>query len=339
MTDTPEQNQTAAAAANTSADQTATQSENTAKSRLSSLIMLLVVVLMAVSTIGYVALNAPHAQETKQAAQEGDDAIDPETVIVAKIDGRNYSAADLNDFIDTLPPQIRQIPLHMILPSLIQQFVNFKLATEAAYAEGLDTDPEVQKQLRVQQDRIVRDTLLNRKAEEAVTDEKLQEAYKEFLLGNPPETEIHARHILVPTEEEAKAIIAELDAGADFAKLASEHSSGPSGANGGDLGYFTRERMVKPFSDAAFALEVGKYTETPVKTEFGYHVIQVEDRRQSKPPALDDVKDKLSQHIAGQVVQAYFKQLREGKDIELFNLDGSPLPVKSDEADGKAPTQ
>ena len=297
-------------------------------SRLPTFLLMGAVAIMAASTVGYIAINAPNAQEAGDEA-----AAQPleENPVVAKIDGTEYRAEKLQAFVDTLPPQVRQVPLQFIYPSLIQQFANLQLATEEAYRQGLDSDAEVQKAMQLQQDRIVREVLLDRLVAEAVTDEAIDSAYNEFLLSNNAETEVKARHILVETEDEAEAIITELDGGADFAALASEHSTGPSSSQGGDLGYFTRDRMVKPFADAAFGLEVGAYTEEPVQTEFGYHVILVEDRRESEPPSKEEMREQLHNQIAASVVQDYFTKLREGKDIELFGIDGKLMTDETEE--------
>ena len=134
------------------------------------------------------------------------------------------------------------------------------------------------------------------------------------------------------TEDEAKALIAELKKGAAFDKLAKEKSTDKaSGAEGGDLGWFKKSDMVKEFADAAFALKKGELTETPVKTQFGYHVIKVEDRRKAPPPAFEELADQLREEMAREAVTAQLDQLRSGAKIEKFNMDGSkpePAPAK-----------
>ena len=294
-------------------------------SRLPTFILMAVVVLMAVSTIGYIAVNAVNMSNAQDSTQSGATNTGEENPVVARIDDREYRLEDIQGFLASLPPQVQQIPMQFIYPSLINQFANLQLATEEAYRQGLDSDPEVLEIMKARQDEVVRDVLLERYVDEVVTEEAIDDAYNEFLLSNPVEAEVKARHILVETAEEATAIIAELDNGADFAALAEERSTGPSSAQGGDLGYFTRERMVKPFADAAFDLEPGTYTEAPVETEFGFHVILVEDRRETERPSKEELTPQLRDQIAGSKVQAYFAELRDGKTIELFNIDGEPL--------------
>jgi peptidyl-prolyl cis-trans isomerase C len=129
---------------------------------------------------------------------------------------------------------------------------------------------------------------------------------------------VHARHILVKTKEEAEAIIKQLDGGADFQKLANEHTNDPSGkTNGGDLGWFGPGQMVPEFDKAAFALDVGKYTKEPVQTQFGWHVIKLEDKRAKQPPAFDDVKDQAKQAVIRDKYFAMVKELRAAAKVEI----------------------
>jgi peptidyl-prolyl cis-trans isomerase C len=152
----------------------------------------------------------------------------------------------------------------------------------------------------------------------------LQKRYEERLKAMPTEEEVHARHILVSTEDEAKALIAELKKGAAFDKLAKEKSTDKaSGAEGGDLGWFKKSDMVKEFADAAFALKKGELTDNPVKTQFGYHVIKLEDRRQAPPPTFEELQDQIREELARETVTQILDQLRAGAKIEKFNIDGS----------------
>jgi len=141
-------------------------------------------------------------------------------------------------------------------------------------------------------------------------------------------------HILVETEEEAQEIIGLLDEGGDFAQLASERSTGPSGPTGGDLGYFGagNTHMVPEFEEAAFALDVGSYSGAPVQTQFGWHVILVTDKRAVAKPAFEEVADQLREEMANQVISDVIDDLREGVDIQMFNLDGSPVAPAEPEA-------
>lgn len=158
------------------------------------------------------------------------------------------------------------------------------------------------------------------------SEEKLRSGYEAFLRGTPTREEVRARHVLVDDENEARAVVAELEQGADFAELAGRYSK-DGGANGGDLGYFTREMMVPEFSAAAFALAVGDFSWAPVKTQFGWHVIKVDDRRQAPAPSFEAAKADISRLYAREVLSQRIKELRDaaGTQIETFTLDGSPV--------------
>jgi len=148
-----------------------------------------------------------------------------------------------------------------------------------------------------------------------ISDAELRTAYDSSI--GTPGMEYNARHILVETEEQANEIIKALDEGGDFVELAKEKSTGPSGPQGGELGWFSAGQMVQPFSDAAAALEKGKYTRTPVKTQFGWHVIRLEDTREGTPPPFDDVKDRLRIMLANQKLQQHVEQVKNAAQIDI----------------------
>jgi peptidyl-prolyl cis-trans isomerase C len=148
-----------------------------------------------------------------------------------------------------------------------------------------------------------------------VTDEEARKFYDEQV--GVPGKEYKARHILVETEDEAKEIITELDNGKDFSELAKEKSTGPSGPSGGELGWFGAGQMVKPFADAAAAMEKGTYSKTPVQTEFGWHVIMLDDTRESTPPPFEDVKERLKLLLANKKLQEHINSLRESATVDI----------------------
>ncbi len=148
-----------------------------------------------------------------------------------------------------------------------------------------------------------------------VSDEAVQQLYDEKV--GVPGKEYKARHILVETEEDANNVIALLDGGQDFSELAKEKSTGPSGPSGGELGWFGAGQMVKPFSDATAAMEKGSYSKTPVQTQFGWHVIMLDDTRESTPPPFDDVKERIRMMIANQNLQQHINAARQAATIEI----------------------
>lgn len=244
--------------------------------------------------------------------------------VVARINGTELHRSDVIEAIRGLPPQVQQQPIERLYPALLDQMVGTVLVSQAGRKQKLQDDPEVKKRLALIQDQLIADAYVQKLLQKQVTEPKLRARYDKFIKDAPPREEVHARHILVASEDEAKGIIAELKKGADFNKLAQEKTTDPSGkTSGGDLGYFTKEDMVPEFADAAFKLKPGEFTETPVKTQFGWHVIKVEDKRMAKPPTFEQIKPKLGNEMSREIVGDRVKELRLAAKIETFNLDGS----------------
>ena len=237
--------------------------------------------------------------------------------VVAKVNGTEIHRSDVMKSAKNLPPQM-QAQAEDLMPVLIERLVDIQLITQAAAADGLENDSTVMERLAEVKRELIRQVYLERLVEQEVTDEKLQARYEEFIEENPPEEQVKARHILVEDEAAAREVIEELDEGADFSELASERSIGPSGPRGGDLGYFTSGTMVPAFSQAAFALDAGSYTEEPVQTQFGWHVILVEDKRATPTPSLDEVREQLTEEVTRAVFQEKLAELREDADIEII---------------------
>lgn len=193
----------------------------------------------------------------------------------------------------------------------IEELTDLYLLTTQARVEELVADPKVKAQLELQKRgflaQLAAGDFLERNA---ATDEEILAEYASQVEASPDQ-QFKARHILVETQSAAVDLISELDEGANFEELAKEHSTGPSGPNGGDLGWFAPNQMVKPFADAVAALENGKYTDSPVQTQFGWHVILREDSRDAEPPTLDAVRDALKQRVEQRKLQQYLEQLRE----------------------------
>lgn len=248
--------------------------------------------------------------------------------VVARVNGAVVHRSDVAAAQRLLPEQYQHVPLEQIYPQLLNQVVTGRLLADAGRKAKLADDPEVKKRLAQAQDRIIEDVYINRAVEAGVTDAKLHEQYEKFLKEQKPKEEVSARHILVASEDDAKAIIAELDKGADFATLAKEKSTDPAKDTGGDLGFFARDAMVPEFADAAFKLGKGEYTKTPVHTQFGWHVIKLDDRRTAAPPSFEESKDELTSELAHGIIMDKVKALRDAAKVETFAIDGSPLPAK-----------
>jgi len=246
--------------------------------------------------------------------------------VVARVNGAEIRRDDVLKAIEGLPAQYRQLPKEVLFDRMRDQLVTSKLIDQAAEKAKLADDPEVKKQMDEVRERIIQQVYLTRAVEAELTDAVLKKKYDETVKAQPAKEEVRARHILVRDEAEAKKIIAELEKGGNFAELAKKYSIDGSSGQGGDLGYFTREVMVPEFSTAAFALKnKGDYTHTPVKSQFGYHIIQLEDKRTAPPPAFDEVKDQLKQDMAQELIVAKMAELRKGAKVEEFNQDGTPV--------------
>lgn len=247
-------------------------------------------------------------------AQQADVEDDP---VVARVDGDEIRRSEVLTLASRLPPQY-QSQIMQIYPLLVQRVIDFRLAGRAGREAGLAEDEEVKRRTQAAEREAIRDLYLEQKIDAAVTEESLKARYEKTVGETPPVMEQKARHILLETEAAAKGVIAELDQGADFAELAKEHSTGPSAEQGGDLGYFTSEQMVPEFSQAAEKLEPGDYSKEPVKSEFGWHVIMVEDRRQKPAPTFEELEPQLREEASRGVMETLVKDLRSGAEIEVL---------------------
>jgi len=254
----------------------------------------------------------------------------PKDPVVAIVNGQPIHLSALEIAQQSLPQQYRSMPLSAVFPALLDRIVDSKLVELDARKNKVTDDPVFKKRMAFVVDQVIQDFWLQKEVERQITPEKMKARYEERLKAMPSEEEVHARHILVATEADANAIIAELKKGTPFEKLAKEKSTDKaSGADGGDLGWFKKADMVKEFADAAFALKKGERTETPVKTQFGYHVIELEDRRQAPPPSFDEMADQIREELAREAVTAMLDQLRANAKIEKFAIDGSKQAMPS----------
>ena len=252
--------------------------------------------------------------------------------VVARVNGVEIKRSDLVSAQQDLPAQYWQKPLKSIFQPLLRQTIDSMLIIRAARAEGLQNDPEVKQQVADMEGRILEQFYIRRIIQSRVTDETLRKIYRNSVASAAAggEVRVRARHILVKTEAEAIAIINELTKNkADFAELARKKSTGPSSTKGGDLGFFAKGAMVKPFDVAAFAMKPGEITRKQVKSRFGWHVIKVEERRAGSVPSFEDSRAKLNGEMTQRVIAEAVGSLREGAKIETFGLDGgAPAPAR-----------
>ncbi len=283
-----------------------------------------------------VLLATPFAAHAQPNQTEKAGSPDP---VLARVNGHDVRSSAVMALIRRLPQQTQEVPMEKLVPAMVDTLINTQLIEEAAEKEHLQNDPEVKRRLAAAEIEIIRQLYIERLVDKDLTDQKLHAEYNAYIKSVPRGEEIDARHILVKTEAEAKQIIAQLEHGADFVKLAKERSIDPAGKElGGDLGWFAKDQMVPEFADAAFALKVGQFTKTPVKTRFGWHVVKLVDRRMAPPPSFDDVKRQLVMRIQGEVIGATVKELRSHAKIEIIGPDGKPVPEGAAPADASART-
>jgi peptidyl-prolyl cis-trans isomerase C len=238
--------------------------------------------------------------------------------LVAKVGGVEIHQSELDAAIANLSQQYQQMPDDQKKVAALSQIIDIKLVSKKAEEAGLQNSDDFKKRMAFLQERELHNAYL-RQQFETLKPEEVKARYDKEVAAMPKEEEIHARHILVKTEDEAKAIIKQLDEGKDFTELAKEKSEDTSKSDGGDLGYFTKGRMVPEFEEAAFALEKGTYTKTPVKSQFGFHVIKVEDKRDAQPPAFDQVEPQVRQIVMQEKYSAIIDAAKADQKVEIVD--------------------
>ncbi|MCK8463246.1 peptidylprolyl isomerase [Aliiroseovarius sp. S1339] len=258
--------------------------------------------------------DTPAALEAEPAVEMID--VKGDTVI-ATVNGDDITMAHVVAARMSLPEQFQSLPDDVLLPGIVEQLIQ-----QAVLGQAMG---ELSHRAEIRLENQRRELAANDKVDElvssAVTDEALKVAYDAQYANAEPTQEFSASHILVETEDKAKELIVELDGGADFAELAKEHSTGPSGPGGGELGWFGPGMMVKPFEDAVMAMEDGKIS-APVETQFGWHVIKRNESRTKGAPALDEVREELAVQIETDAVEAALKALLDAATIDRIALEG-----------------
>ena len=241
--------------------------------------------------------------------------------LAAVVNGEKITISDVRQTYDANPQFQAQVPFEEFYGRALEVMINSKLALQAATAANIQATPEYQKQLAAAQEEIARQMYIEREVLKKITDERVQQIYDQYVKNFKSEKEVKAKHILVNNEKLAKEIIFKLNKKrATFDALAKKYSKDQS-----DLGYFTANMMVPEFSKAAMAMKKGTYSQKPVKTEFGYHIIYVEDIRETKPLPLADVEEKIKTNLAQQGVSEVVKELRDAATIEKYDLEGKKI--------------
>lgn len=246
-------------------------------------------------------------------------AVPASAKVLAKVNGVEITDEDLaiaRDDLEARLPRELQGPARD--KALLDNLIASKVVAQKAEADKLAATPEFARRLAYFRDKLLTETYLGKLAEAANTDANIQKTYDEVAKSQKPEPEVHARHILVPTEDEAKKALERVKGGEDFAKVATEISKDP-GSKGGDLGWFTKDRMVPEFAEAAFKLEKPGQLSDPVKSQFGWHVIKLEDKRMKEFPKLEQVRDQVVRFVMQKAEGDEVVKLRDAAKIERFD--------------------
>jgi peptidyl-prolyl cis-trans isomerase C len=244
--------------------------------------------------------------------------------VVARANGVDIRQSDLalaEDEVGSSIPQ--QLGPDQKRDYLITYLADVVVLAQAAEQQKLGDRDDVKHRILLERNKVLMEMLLQDAGKAAATDDAMHKVYDDAVKQMGNEQEVHARHILVPTEDEAKAIEAELKKGADFATLAKEKSKDPGAAEGGDLGYFTKDQMVPEFADVAFKLDKGQISD-PVKTQFGWHIIEVEDKRIKPTPTFDEVKSQLQTYVEHRAQADLVQKLRSAANIERLDQPAPP---------------
>jgi peptidyl-prolyl cis-trans isomerase C len=235
--------------------------------------------------------------------------------VLAKVNGVEITDEDMKLAAEDIGPGIpRQLDAKARDTYLLDFLIDEQLVVQKAQADKLAETPDFSKRLAYLRDKALMETLLGKVAKEASTDAAVKQTYDEAAKNQKPDTEYHAHHILVPTEDEAKAAQKRVKAGEDFVKVAGELSKDP-GSKGGDLGWFTKDRMVPEFGEAVGKMEPGQVSD-PVKSQFGWHIIKLDEKRAKTFPPLDQVRDQVGRYVVQKAQSEMVAKLREGAKIE-----------------------
>ena len=245
--------------------------------------------------------------------------------VVARVDGNPIHLSEVEEAVRGLPEQFRAMPPQMLYPVMLDQMISQRVLSNAARKLNLQDTPEVRARVRQAEEEALQQALLAREIGPLLTEQALRARYDKDIASQPQEAQVRARHILLQTETDAKNAITALQGGADFAALARERSRGPGAAEGGDLGFFKKEEMPDAFAEAAFALQPGQFTATPVRTQFGWHVIKLEERREEPRPTFEQSEEELRRAIIEEAATQVVDRLRAQATVQRFNLDGSPI--------------
>jgi peptidyl-prolyl cis-trans isomerase C len=238
--------------------------------------------------------------------------------VLAKVNGAEIRQSDVALAEEELGPSLAQMDPATKKDNVLSFLIDMKIVSKAAEDKKVENSEDFKKRLAFTRNRLLMDSLLATEGKAASTDEAMKKVYEDASKQISDEQEVHARHILVESEDDAKAIAEELKKGADFAELAKKKSKDPGASDGGDLGFFTKDQMVPEFSNVAFAMEPGKVSD-PVKSQFGWHIIKVEEKRNRKAPDFEQVRSQIETYVTRKAQADYVAKLRETAKVERMD--------------------
>ena len=291
--------------------------------------------LLAANLVAAGLVASPAAAQAPAPATSAPSAADP---VIARVNNTEIRASDLAEAAQSLPAEMRGMPPATLYPMLLDQLVDRAAIIDLARRRGLDREPTVARQMARAQDQALQTALISRDVGPLVGETELRARYDREIAGKPGEEEVHARHILLPNEADAKTVIAELKKGGDFATIAKSRSTDKASGDG-DLGFFKKADMVPEFAAAAFALKPGQITDAPVKSQFGWHVIRLEARRTAAPLPFEEAYEALRTKTIQEGVEKLLQLARTDLAVEKFNMDGTPRRATDDAQPPPAPAR
>jgi peptidyl-prolyl cis-trans isomerase C len=255
--------------------------------------------------------------------------------VLAKVNGVEIRQSDVALAEEELGPSLAQMDPATKKDNVLAFLIDLRIVAKAAEDKKVENSEDFKKRLAFTRSRLLMDSLLAAEGKAGTTEEAMKKVYEEASKQITTEAEVHARHILVETEDEAKTIAEELKKGADFAELAKKKSKDPGASDGGDLGFFTKEQMVPEFSAVAFTLEPGKVSD-PVKSQFGWHIIKVEEKRNRKAPEFEQVKAQIETYVTRKAQADYVAKLREVAKVERMDKPAEPAAKPAEPAKPEA---
>jgi peptidyl-prolyl cis-trans isomerase C len=254
--------------------------------------------------------------------------------VLAKVNGSEIRQSDVTLAEEELAPSLAQMDPATKKDNVLSFLIDLRIVSKAAEDKKLENTDDFKRRLAFTRSRLLMDSLLATEGKSATNDDSMKKVYEEASKQITGEQEVHARHILVESEDEAKAVKEELSKGADFAELAKKKSKDPGASDGGDLGFFTKDQMVPEFSAVAFVLEPGKVSD-PVKSQFGWHIIKVEEKRSRQAPAFDQVKGQIETYVTRKAQADYVAKLREAAKVERLDKPAEPAAKPDAKTDAK----